>query len=69
MVFSTAESQQWLLSVSPLTKFFVVDTDVEQQFEYAADGTLVDNYSLSSINKGALGTATTSDGSAVHHQR
>jgi hypothetical protein len=50
----------------PPTKFFVVDTDVESTFEYAADGTLVDNYSLHNNNKGSQGVAATSDGSTVY---
>ncbi|MCA9246979.1 MAG: tandem-95 repeat protein [Planctomycetales bacterium] len=49
----------------PPTKFFVVDTDLEQQFEYAADGTLTDNYALHRGNKGSQGAAASSDGSTV----
>lgn len=48
------------------TKFFVVDTDVEQTFEYAADGTLLDHYALSRRNRGSQGAAASSDGSTVY---
>lgn len=47
------------------TKFFVVDTAVERTFEYAADGTLIDNYSLRNNNKGSQGAAASSDGSTL----
>ncbi|MCA9214455.1 MAG: tandem-95 repeat protein, partial [Planctomycetales bacterium] len=50
----------------PPTKFFVVDTDVESTFEYAADGTLVDSYSLHANNRGSQGAAASSDGSTVY---
>ncbi|MEZ6062951.1 MAG: Ig-like domain-containing protein [Planctomycetaceae bacterium] len=49
----------------PPTKFFVVDTDVESTFEYAEDGTLVDNYSLRGNNRASQGAAATSDGSTL----
>ncbi len=48
------------------TKFFVVDTDVERTFEYAEDGTLVENYSLRSNNKFSQGAAASSDGSTLY---
>lgn len=48
------------------TKFFVVDTEVESTFEYAADGTLLDSYSLNRGNRGSQGAATSSDGSTVY---
>ncbi|MCA9258866.1 MAG: tandem-95 repeat protein [Planctomycetales bacterium] len=50
----------------PPTRFFVVDTDVESTFEYAADGTLVDSYGLHANNRGSLGAAASSDGSTVY---
>ena len=48
------------------TKFFVVDTNVESTFEYSADGTLLDSYSLNGRNRGSQGAAADSDGSTVY---
>ncbi len=52
------------------TKFFVVDdtysgTTRERTFEYAADGTSVENYALASNNTAPRGAATTAAGNRV----
>ena len=51
--------------VAPTTKFFVVDTDVEQTFEYDAAGNLLENYTLRTRNKRSQGVTASSDGSTV----
>ncbi len=45
------------------TKFFVVDSGSDDTFEYAADGSFVENYNLASSS--AKGVTTTPDGSIV----
>ena len=47
------------------TKFFVVDQSVNQTFEYADDGSLVENYGLVGDNSSARGVTTDAAGTKV----
>ncbi len=47
------------------TKFFIVDQSADDTFEYEADGTLADNYSLNSGNRTPRGVATNAEGTKV----